>query len=178
MHFRIGFNFVTYCTLCHSYRGRQLRHSTAKGVCECACGSESDTDKVQVPARRSVKAIGGRKEQAEQHGYNWPILCCIFSFTVWYAFIMVCSLIMISVVSGLGRLTRDAIAVASVSTIILKGDTKFQQTFVKSLWGVSITEAARTRHQSFRQGKATRDPSSPALPASPVGSSAAFAERP
>lgn len=32
---------------------------------------------------------------------------------------IVCSLITISVVSGRGRLTRDAMAVASVSTIIL-----------------------------------------------------------
>lgn len=34
---------------------------------------------------------------------------------------IVCSLMTISVVSGRGRLTRDAMAVASVSTIILEG---------------------------------------------------------
>lgn len=51
--------------------------------------------------------------------YSCPILCCIFSFTVWYALIIVCSLMTISVVSGLGRLTREAMAAASVSMMIL-----------------------------------------------------------
>lgn len=48
------------------------------------------------------------------------ILCCIFSFTVMYAFMIVCSLITISVVSAFGRLTREAIAAESVSTMILR----------------------------------------------------------
>jgi hypothetical protein len=53
------------------------------------------------------------------HIYNCPILCCIFSFTVWYALMIVCSLMMISVVSAFGLLTLEAIVVESVSTMIL-----------------------------------------------------------
>ena len=52
--------------------------------------------------------------------YRVAILCCIFSFTVMYAFMIVCSLITISVVSAFGRLTREAIAAESVSTMILR----------------------------------------------------------
>lgn len=51
--------------------------------------------------------------------YNCPMRCCIFSFTVWYALMIVCSLIMISVVSALGLLTLEAIVIESVSTMIL-----------------------------------------------------------
>ena len=42
------------------------------------------------------------------------------SFTVRYAFINVCSLMTMSVVSAFGLLTRDAIAVESVSTMTLR----------------------------------------------------------
>jgi hypothetical protein len=86
----------------------------------------------------------GRSNRPEDD-YNWPILCCIFSFTVWYALIIVCSLMTISVVSGRGLLTREAIAAASVSTIILE-----------KMWEVSNYHAAEridgkergfTRHQ-------------------------------
>lgn len=52
--------------------------------------------------------------------HSCPILCCIFSFTVWYALMIVCSLMTISVVSGRGRLTLEAMAAASVSTMILE----------------------------------------------------------
>ena len=57
--------------------------------------------------------------QSVQH-HSVAILCCIFSFTVMYAFMIVCSLITISVASAFGRLTREAIAAESVSTMILR----------------------------------------------------------
>ena len=59
--------------------------------------------------------------QGEQTGnhHSCAMRCAILSLTVWYALMRVCSLITISVVSAFGRLTRDAIVVASVSTIIL-----------------------------------------------------------
>lgn len=50
---------------------------------------------------------------------NCWILCCILSFNVEYAFMRVCSLMTISVVSAFGLLTLDAMVVESVSTIIL-----------------------------------------------------------
>jgi len=59
-------------------------------------------------------------DRRDSFDYSCPILCCIFSFTVWYALIIVCSLMTISVVSGRGRLTLDAIAAESVSTMILE----------------------------------------------------------
>lgn len=51
--------------------------------------------------------------------HNCWMRCCIFSFTVWYASIIVRSLMTMSVGSFLGLLTRDAMVVESVSTIIL-----------------------------------------------------------
>lgn len=52
--------------------------------------------------------------------YNWFIRCCTLSFTVRYALINVCSLMTISVVSAFGRLTLEAMAVESVSTMTLQ----------------------------------------------------------
>ena len=72
--------------------------------------------------KKTTKAIHNAIQEGEgtlDH-YSWLIRCCIFSFMVWYAFMIVCSLITISVVSAFGRLTRDAIVVESVSTMILR----------------------------------------------------------
>ena len=66
---------------------------------------------------------GPEHRECELAHYSWFIRCCTLSFTVKYALINVCSLITISVVSALGRLTRDAIAVESVSTITLEAGT-------------------------------------------------------
>ena len=70
---------------------------------------------------KTTKAIHNAiQEDKDRVGrYSWPIRCCIFSFMVWYAFMIVCSLITISVVSAFGLLTRDAIVVESVSTMTL-----------------------------------------------------------
>ena len=54
--------------------------------------------------------------------YSCWIRCCIFSFTVWYAFINVCSLITISVGSARGRDTLEAIVTESVSTMMLRAE--------------------------------------------------------
>lgn len=89
------------------------------------------------------------------NNYSCPIRCCIFSFTVWYAFIIVCSLITISVVSGRGRLTREAIAAASVSTMILGSRIVSYRACqllmrVKSKWAAHPSSIVSSRQSSTK----------------------------
>jgi hypothetical protein len=69
---------------------------------------------------------------------------------------IVCSFITISVVSGRGRLTLDAMAVASVSTIILKGFYKHGRLDVALHKDVPIVncfiQAQQHQIQAFQYG--------------------------
>jgi len=101
----------------------------------------------KAKCRRETKRADAAQSTVPNH--SCPILCCIFSFTVWYALMIVCSLITISVVSGRGRLTRDAIAAGSVSTMIL-------QITISSLVQISLHFMVKSYIMATSKRKSTR----------------------
>src|ERR1700761_5411291 len=69
--------------------------------------------------KSDLRVNQGLRTGGKRVTYRYPLNIFTLSLIVSYAFMIVCSLITMSLVSARDRLTRDAIVVESVSTMML-----------------------------------------------------------